>query len=649
MSIDLTNADWLAAKVTAEAIKPPPPIDYEQWAVDNLVFGDKNKSDIPGPYNPRLFAPFSEIYKALSPQDPCRIVTLRKGVQIGGTIAANVFALGTLDMDPCDFLYVHPTDDNGRRWSKLKLKPMLRTIPALSKVFPEKSRDGADSVMFKERSDGRGSILISGANSPSSLSMVSMPKQVQDDLSKWEFNSAGDPEVQADGRSDAYEFAKIFKISSALVAPGCRITKNYDAGTQEELHIPCPHCGYYQPLEWENMLEATPEDNPADAHFTCVDCGCEIREHDRQGWLGRERWVAKNAKAANHHRSFYLWGVYLPLQSWGRLFQKWIDARGDPASEQTFTNEVVGRAWEVKGDAPPWEDIKERADQSEYRRGLIPAGALVLTLGIDCQIDRVEWQLVGWGRSGRRWVVDHGIIHDHVSEQEAHKALDRLIDTTWRNEAGRDLRPDLSGIDGNAWTEDVWDWAKRHPASKVIMLRGVHHENAALIQRVKKEVNRKTGKRLKYSRRFYNFATSVLKMALYRNVKKTDPDEYGYIGFPTGLEDDYFQQLTAESRVPKKRRDGFVVYKWEKDPNQANEMLDTMLQAEAAAIKLGLRQMPESRWDALEAKRNTPPEDPQLDLEDIHLPAADKPASEPKKPKRTKKPRSSGGGFVNNW
>ena len=34
-------------------------------------------------------------------------------------------------------------------------------------------------------------------------------------------------------------------------------------------------------------------------------------------------------------------------------------------------------------------------------------------------------------------------------------------------------------------------------------------------------------------------------------------------------------------------RDGFTEYKWVKDPNQANEMLDTMLQAEAAAIKAG--------------------------------------------------------------
>jgi phage terminase large subunit GpA-like protein len=135
---------------------------------------------------------------------------------------------------------------------------------------------------------------------------------------------------------------------------------------------------------------------------------------------------------------------------------------------------------------------------------------------------------------------------------------------------------------------------------------------------VKRERDRK-GKLIAYSRRFYNFATSVLKMALYRNVGKVDPMERGYVGFPRGLEDEYFRQLTAEHRKAVKRRDGFVDYKWVKDDNQANEALDTMLQAEAAAIRLNVRILTDKQWDQLEKDRATPPEDAQLDLEDVGL------------------------------
>ncbi len=278
MAIPISNADWLAAQATATALDPPPPVDYLAWAVRNIVFTKRESPSAPGPYNPGLFPEFSEILRALGPDDPCRIVTVKKSAQLGGTVIANVFTLGTMDLDPGDFMVTHPTDDNARRWSKMKLAPMLKNTTAMARVFPQKSRDGSDSVLYKERADGRGAIQISGANSPASLSQVTMARQVQDDLAKWEMNAAGDPENQADSRSRGVEFAKILKISTPLIKPGCRISAAFDKGSQEKPYLPCPHkeCGEYQVLEWENM-RATIEANPEDPHFTCVGCGGEIR------------------------------------------------------------------------------------------------------------------------------------------------------------------------------------------------------------------------------------------------------------------------------------------------------------------------------------------------------------------------------------
>ena len=200
----LTDIRSIRREAVLNAMRPRQKVDYEKWAIKNVSFSDR-ELQFPGPYNPNRFRPFTEIYKALGPDDPCRIVTISKGAQIGGTIIATVFTLGTLDLDPGDFLYVHPTEENARRWSKLKLSPLLRGSARLREIFPEKAREGADSVMFKERYDQRGSLLISGANSAASLSQVSMKRQVQDDLAKWVPNSAGDPEGQADSRSSAFD------------------------------------------------------------------------------------------------------------------------------------------------------------------------------------------------------------------------------------------------------------------------------------------------------------------------------------------------------------------------------------------------------------------------------------------------------------
>lgn len=276
----LANPAHMTNWVLASALAPPPPVDYLEWATRNIVFS-KRESEFPGPYNADLFPFFNEILIALGPDDPCRVVTFVKSAQLGGTVLANIFTLGSMDMDPGDFLYVHPTDDNGRRWSKMKLKPMLRNTACLADQFPEKARDSSDSVMYKERADAQGSILISGANSPASLSMITVPKQVQDDLAKYETNSAGDPEKQADSRSRGIEFAKVFKNSTPLVMPGCRVTTNYEKGSQEKYHVPCPHCGCCQTLEWENFLANIDEEEPEQSCFTCVECDERIEEHHR--------------------------------------------------------------------------------------------------------------------------------------------------------------------------------------------------------------------------------------------------------------------------------------------------------------------------------------------------------------------------------
>lgn len=648
-SIQIANAERIVALAAARALEPPPPIDYLKFAEEHIVFSAR-ESQFPGPYNRRNFPANDEILRALSPDDPCRIVTLKCSAQIGKTAIMNIFLGGTMYMDPCDFLVVHPTEDNARRWSKLKLRLLLRGTPVLDRLFPERTRDGADSVFMKEHAEGLGSILISGANSPASLSQVTMPRQAQDDLSKWEMNAAGDPEAQADSRSGSIEFAKILKASTPLVMPGCRITANFNDGSQEHPYVPCPHCQHMQVLEWENMLAELDEENPDGAHFTCVSCGTVIEEHHRPQMLAGLKWIAHNPKAANYHRSFWIWSAYSPLYSWGRIARAWLKAKGDSAAEQVFANDTVGKAWETRGEAPPWEALRDRAGQSHYKRGEIPTGHLLLTAGIDCQADHVKVQVVAWAREYRRAVVDYLSIPGHISDPTCRQRLDDLMRQTWPNQVGNRIALDMTAIDGNAWTEDVWDWARKHPKHRLIMVRGRGEDHAPRIARVKRERNERTGKLLKWAGRFFNFAASLLKMALYRDLAKDDATAKGFVSFPQGLDDEYYRELTAERRQPYKRH-GFTLWRWVKDPGQANEALDTMNQAETAATLLGVRSMPDETWGRLERERETPaPESAQGDLEDLLATASPTPAEAGAAPPRQRpKPAPRRTSWATDW
>lgn len=614
MQVTVTSAAFIAAQVLAEVFTPPPPIDYLAWAEMNVVFPERG-TDFPGPYNRRLFPLLDEPLRALAPEDPCRTVTVVASAQASKTTLATIFTAGSLALDAGDILYTVATEALATKWSKTRLAPMLKQVPPLAAAFPQAQRDRLDSVFYKERADGRAAIYVGGANSENSLSAISVKRQVQDELAKWEVNDAGDPESQADDRSLAFEFAKILKISTPLVMPGCKITNSFLAGSQEKPFVPCPHCDEMQVLEWENMLACLDPSRPEDAHFTCVTCGAAIEQHHRTAMMARVDWRAQNPAAMRHHRSFWWWAAYFPLQSWERIARKWFDAQGAADSEQTFLNQTAGRAYQAKSEAPPWEEIKARADLSVHVAGMVPASALVLFMGIDCQGDRVEWQVIGYGRNGRRDVIAYGVVPGHISEKETQTRLDDVLVQSFICDNGHRLGVERAAIDGNAYTEDVWGWARRHPHSRVIMVRGDGKDTAPSLQRVQREINPKTGKKLKYARRFYNFGTSARKMGLYRDLAKDDPLAYRYVGIPRGFSDDYFQQLTAERRVAHKRH-GSIVYRWEIDAGVRNEVLDTFLQADAAAENWGVRGTPETTWDRLEAARAVVIEH-QGDLEDL--------------------------------
>ena len=595
----LANPRRLAHEAIAAAFRPAEAIDYLRFAEANIVFGPGEPR--PGPYDRRAFGYFDQVLKALSPEDPCRIVTLMASAQIGKTILGNVFALASVSLGTGTTLIVHPTIENAARWSRMKLTPMMRSVPAVSALFPQRPRDAADAILYKERSDGLANLLISGANSAASLSQLTAPFQLQDDLAKWEANTAGDSEAQADSRSRAHQFAKIFKISTPLTLPGCKITRNFEAGSQEMPHVPCVHCGHMHVLEWANFHFERP-DSP---YFVCPSCGGVIEERHRQQMLDGFAWVAQNPAAARTHRSFWLWSAYSVLQDWTLLAAEWARAQGDGAAEQTFWTDVLGKAYQPKGEGRPPEELAARAARSPYARGEVPQGALVLTLGIDCQLDRCEWQVIGHGEHYRKFVIDVGTIGKHVSEPDAQRNLDLLLERRWTNFRGRQLGISMAAIDAGYSTDDVLAYARRHSSSRLIAVRGVPGDATPRLARVQRERSEKSGTILRYSKRFYNIGVYQFKSSLYRDLEKINPEEKGYIAFPNNLPFSYFEELVCERRVPYKRM-GVLVYRWEKPDRQPNEMHDTFLYASAAAFKYGVNWISDQGWARLRAELETP-------------------------------------------
>lgn len=614
----LANARAVALLAMAFAVAPPPPVDLRAWAIEEMEFpkGDPQA----GLYRADLFPMWDRVFEVLSLDHPATEVTLRGSGQIGKTTILNIFIGGTMSAQPVDVLKVDPTAGAVAEWKNTKFDRLRRTVPAVKKVFgaPRKN-DSGDSTARVETLDGLANLRLVSAQSPSELSATTRRVVVMDDLSKFVNTDKGDPERLAITRARSFANPKIFRASVTNLTGDCRITKSFNRGTQEQYHVPCPHCGHEHPLLWENLEPNLRPGDPESAAFTCPDCGCLIQQHHRAAIVARGRWVAANPMA--RHPSFHIWSVYFNLgQGWGVLVDKWFDAKGDPAAEQTFFNDELGLPYAAATTAPEWESIRDRVENADetngFDCGIIPARHPILVAGVDCQGDRIEYTVWAFGRDKRRAAIQKTVIPHHISTAEGKAALAAVMKAAWRNQHGKLIPLDRLAIDGGAFTDDVWDWAQRYPHTRVNVVKGASTDTGPIWRDMKFE-QRKGGKLKRRQKQGKMLNVSVLKMSFYGAISKTDPAKPGFVSFARGLGDDFFRQITAEHRIARRSASGAEQWYWDKiDRSMPNEDLDCAVYADFAARMEGWRSLTSEQWDALEAERDVTPSDVQPGLFD---------------------------------
>lgn len=640
----LCPAEAVVFAAAASAMDPPDPPDITRWCEENVVFDER--SPMPGPFRISRFPFLCEIHEELSPEAPPREVTVVGSAQWGKTASIIQPALGVWHAyTALDSLVVHPTAAAAKEWVNNKWLPMRRATPALRRIFGDGRGENTDSLMNQETLDRNGSLKVASAGSPADLTGTSRRLVIFDDLAKYESSDKGDPEALGLSRADAFEDAKILRVSTPLVRGTCRITRAYERSDRREYHVPCPHCGAFAPLTWENFRRSIAPERLHAAHFTCEACGCAIRHADKERIVAAGRWVKTNPRG--DHPGFYLWRAYAPMRDWASIavayarVMGWTSitaATGEPElagaveaeTEQVFYNDVLGLAYEQASKGPDWEKLRNRAEGAE--EGMLPVGTLpaegfLLTAGVDCQLDRIEVQIVAYGRNHRRRVIDYRVIPHHIGDAAGREALDALLKTTWCTTAGGRFGLDMMAVDVGTFTEDVWAWGKRWPWARVILVKGSSSQSGPVLAPMRFE-RRNDGQAKRAQKRAFMLNVSQMKADLYAWLAKEDPLERGFVAFAAGLGDEYFRQVTAEVRTLKRSKTGSVQSVWELvEPTRRNEGLDTLLYSEAAARRKGWASMTEEQWATLEDERSAAPAEAQGDLFDAAPAVPPKPAA----------------------
>ncbi len=648
----LSPAALVVARAMAREMQPPPPVDITAWCEANIVFDDR--SPMPGPFRIARFPFLREIHEVLSPEHPCREVTVRGSAQWGKTVSIIQPTLAAWFCSTAlDALVVHPTGTAAKEWALNKWGPMRRATPALRDIFGDgRSGDNVDAIFNQETLARNGSLKIVSAGSPTDLTGTTRRLVIMDDVAKFEMTDKGDPDALAVSRADGFEDAKILRVSTPLISGTCRISRAFARSDQRFYQVPCPHCGNMAPLTWENLKKNIDPERLHAACFSCDACGCEIRHSDKERIVGLGKWVATNPRG--DHPGFHLWRAYAPQRDWASIAVAYAQVMGwtrlsltgeteaaiaqavEAETEQVFWNDVLGLPYEQASKGPNWEALRDRVENAPVaevlERGVLPAAGFIFTAGVDCQQDRTEVHLKCFGRNWRRWTIDYIVIPHHIGTEECREALDRLLKGTWKTERGLRLPIDMLAIDAGAFTSDVWSWAKRHPWNRVIIVKGASTQSGPLYKPMFEDV-RKDGKVRKRDRRAWLVNVSQLKADFYAWLAKDDPLSRGFCAFARALGDEFYRMITAEVRVLKRSRSGVNVSQWElAEPGRRNEALDTENYAEVAARLKGWAAMTEEDWERLTAERGAAPAEAQADLFDASVSLAE-PALPPDAPK----------------
>ena len=160
-----------------------------------------------------------------------------------------------IDQDPASILYIHPTVDDAKKFSRLRVTPMVSDTPVIQKKVKETKvgRESASTIL--QKSFPGGMLTITGSNSASALASTPARFVIADEVDRFARSAGreGDPLSLAKARQTTFYNAKTLLVSTPTIKGDSRIEAAYYTGTQERWCHRCPDCGRYSEIRFNDI------------------------------------------------------------------------------------------------------------------------------------------------------------------------------------------------------------------------------------------------------------------------------------------------------------------------------------------------------------------------------------------------------------
>ena len=594
MSANHIILDIKLLKSFRKGLEPDPIMTVSEWSDSFRILPSESSSE-PGKYRTERMPYLEEIAYELSPQSKTPEITVIKGTQLGFTELGNNMLFCYADLYPCPMLQILPTEAAVRTHSSSKLWPSIKASPRLKDTFREKkSKDGSSitSLVFKG-----GSIALGWSNSATTFASMSRRVVINDDVDRWPLEiEGGDPLDLARNRAEAFpDSKKIYNNSSPGKKETSKIQPKYESSSRAVYTMKCPHCGEDVVFEKDGFVFEHDENYQliGNVVFACPSNGCIIEEHMKFSMMKKEngaRYVHQYPE--REHKGYRVPSYYSPFAKWNEMFQQFLDGFKDMKTKKD-TTKLAG--WTNTKDANVWEEKFEKMNidifinRHEKYNADIPNGAYILTAGVDTQDDRLEVEIVAWGKYGESWSVDYRVLEGDPQYPNVWAKLDKILESTYRHESGVDMRIMGMGVDsGGHRTDYVYNYCRTRFERNVFCLKG---DSAVETPVLKSKVSRVSNGTV----RLFMIGVNSAKDVIYGQMNTLEVGP-GYMHYPMKKDvynENYFKQLTAEKKDK-------ITGRWSKFRTR-NEAFDIRVYAMASLRILENEYYPTGMdWDEIE-------------------------------------------------
>lgn len=656
------TADYLRSIV--QAVRPDEKVTITEWAARHRVLPIDTPE--PGPYRP-LRTPYCiDIQNTMSPGSPYREGWVKKGHQLGGSTIGENFIGHAVCSAAGSMLVVFATLEDAKQWELSRFEEMRKSTRELRRRIRDADTAGSNNTKLRKKYPG-GVMRLVGANRVGALKSATIRyvKFEEPDEYAEDIGQQGNPITLAIKRTSNFgNKAKVYGDGTPTIKDASAIDRNYARGDRRRWYLCCPDCGEpneleFKRLKWEdNLTREQLETDPEAVKFFCAACGIgnsEYRWKSRNyardaSWSEEEcarrgvaHWKA-TAVGEPYVASWHMPSLMAPIgwRPWGKIAADWLAAQGDEEALKAFTNNELGEVYDDKvKNTLSAEILKARAEN--YPLMQCPARGLVVVAAVDVQDNRLAVEIRAYGRGEESWGLHHGEIYGSPATQEVWNKLRELLDAPIQHASGQIIRVDACAVDlGGHHTEDVKAFCRdaQIRGKHWFAIQGAKPYDAPMLGKPRVVEFTWRGKPVPGGAVERYVGTQRIKNLLDSRLRGVGMPGPGYVHFPLGYQDDYFEQLVAEKRTWKRDpKTGKKALWWVKG-NARNEAWDLMVYGYAAFLYAMSGRHAEIVWRERETVYGITP---QLDmLTQVQTPAgAAAPASAPVVPHQARRRRGS--------